>query len=60
MQGNFEVNLEVHDDGLAEHMDRVFATDLTNCMPLTLEQWRAREWWRRPLERLVRPLGPLF
>ncbi|MGC5617497.1 phospholipase D-like domain-containing protein [Georgenia sp. Z1491] len=60
LQGNFEVNLEVHDDGLAEHMARVFDTDLTNSMQLTLEEWRARGWWRRPLERLVRPLGPLL
>src|SRR5690625_5334122 len=30
MTGNFEVNLEFYDDALAEHMERVFTTDLSN------------------------------
>lgn len=60
MTGNFEVNLEFYDDGLAEHMERVFATDLTNCTELTLEQWNRRGHLTRVLEYLIRPLGPLM
>lgn len=60
MTGNFEVNLEFYDDGLAEHMERVFATDLTNCTELTLEQWNQRGPLTRVLEYLIKPLGPLM
>jgi cardiolipin synthase len=60
MAGNFEVNLEVHSPELAEHMEEIFATDLTNCRRLTLHEWRRRPAWKRPVERLLRPLGPLL
>ncbi|HLS64610.1 MAG TPA: phospholipase D-like domain-containing protein [Ruania sp.] len=60
MTGNFEVNLEFYDDGLAEHMERVFATDLTSCSELTLEQWNQRGRLTRVLEYLIKPLGPLM
>ena len=39
---------------------RVFATDLTNCTELTLEQWNRRGTLTRVLEYLIKPLGPLM
>jgi len=60
MTGNFEVNLEFYDDALAEHMERVFTTDLTNATELTLAQWNGRSMVTRALEWLIKPIGPLL
>ncbi|MFH5823994.1 phosphatidylserine/phosphatidylglycerophosphate/cardiolipin synthase family protein [Georgenia sp. AZ-5] len=60
MTGNFEVNLEIYGDTLAEQMQRIFETDLTNSRRLTLDEWRARGPVVKLLERLLRPLGPLL
>ncbi|UFU05267.1 phospholipase D-like domain-containing protein [Ruania halotolerans] len=60
MTGNFEVNLEIYDDALAEHMEQVFATDLTNASQLTLAQWSKRRPITRALEQLIKPFGPLL
>ncbi|SED81941.1 phospholipase D-like domain-containing protein [Ruania alba] len=60
MTGNFEVNLEIFDDELAEHMEQVFATDLTNASRLTLAQWNKRRPITRALEQLIKPFGPLL
>ena len=58
--GNFEINLEIFDDALAHAMEGVFATDLTNAVELTLEEWRSRPWWKTAVERLLAPLSPLL
>lgn len=60
MTGNFEVNLELYDDGLAAHMEQIFATDVTNSRRLTAQEWSARGPVPRLLERALRPLGPLL
>ncbi|WP_159622247.1 phospholipase D-like domain-containing protein [Ruania rhizosphaerae] len=60
MTGNFEVNLEIFDDGTAEHMEQVFDTDLTNAQRLTLKQWNQRRTITRALEQLIKPFGPLL
>ncbi|GAA4416333.1 phospholipase D-like domain-containing protein [Georgenia halophila] len=60
MTGNFEINLELFDRDLAEHMETVFRTDLTNCRQLTLEEWERRGLLARVAERLLKPLGPLL
>ena len=33
MTGNYEINVEIIDASLAEEMERIFETDLTNCAP---------------------------
>ncbi|SIO84832.1 phosphatidylserine/phosphatidylglycerophosphate/cardiolipin synthase family protein [Nocardiopsis sp. JB363] len=40
--GNYEINVELFDEGVAEHLERVFDTDLTNARELTEEEWRGR------------------
>ena len=60
LTGNYEVNLEIVDDGQAAHMQDIFRKDLTNCRRLTLEEWQQRGWWVRGIERLLRPLQPLL
>lgn len=57
LTGNFEINLEINDEGVAATMERVFATDLSNSRELTREEWAARPLWKRPVERLIAPLS---
>lgn len=60
MTGNFEINLELYDDGLAAQMEEIFANDLANARRLTREEWEQRGVLPRVGERLLRPLGPLL
>jgi phosphatidylserine/phosphatidylglycerophosphate/cardiolipin synthase-like enzyme len=43
--GNYEVNVEVFSPDFAAAMEDVFQTDLSNCVPLDLADWRRRPWW---------------
>ena len=60
MTGNYEVNLEVIDAGLAEEMERIFACDLTNCVELTAAEWDGRGAHRKFTELVLAPLRPLL
>lgn len=60
LSGNFEVNIEIVDPGVAQQMDAIFATDLTNCRELTLEEWRERNIVAKLSEAMIRPLSPLL
>ncbi len=60
LTGNYEVNVELFDPGLAEHLERVFATDLTNAARLTLAEWERRGTLAKLTERLLAPLRPLL
>lgn len=60
LTGNFEINVEVYDEGLAEAMEEIFETDLTNSRELTLAEWETRPWYQRVVERVVHPLAPLL
>lgn len=60
MFGNFEINLEVYDEGLARRMESIFASDLTNARELTPEEWEDRPAYARVVERLLRPMAPLL
>ncbi len=60
LTGNYEINVEIFDDGVAAHMESVFANDRTNARRLT-----EGEWLRRPLvaklsELVLAPLRPLL
>ncbi|QWC87019.1 phosphatidylserine/phosphatidylglycerophosphate/cardiolipin synthase family protein [Nocardioidaceae bacterium] len=56
MSGNYEINLEIIDEGFAETMEKVFLTDLGNCSELSLNDWRERGPERRFTEAVLRPL----
>ncbi len=60
LSGNYEVNVEVVDAGLAAHLEEVFARDLTNCTELTRAEWDRRWVVSRACELLLRPLRPLL
>ncbi|USR79784.1 phospholipase D-like domain-containing protein [Arcanobacterium pinnipediorum] len=58
MAGNYEVNAEIFDAGLATVMEEIFELDVTNCVELTLESWQKRSRLARLAERLMKPLAP--
>jgi len=60
MTGNYEINVEFVDDGLAQQMERIFETDLSNCVELTREQWAARGLHKKFTETVLAPLRPLL
>ncbi len=55
LAGNYELNIEVTDPGVAEKMEEVFATDLTNCRELTLQEWVRRPMMVKFSETVLRP-----
>ncbi|GAB3665966.1 phospholipase D-like domain-containing protein [Nocardioides korecus] len=60
MTGNYEVNVEIIDAALASEMERIFETDLTNSLPLTLAEWQSRDVYARFTELILKPLRPLL
>ncbi len=60
MTGNYEVNIEVIDDAFAARMEHIYATDLTNCVELTAEDWRKRGVHRKFTELVLAPLRPFL
>jgi cardiolipin synthase A/B len=60
MTGNYEVNVEFIDEGMAEEMERIFETDLRNAAQLTRGVWEARGVHRKFTEAFLAPLRPLL
>ncbi|NKX93315.1 phosphatidylserine/phosphatidylglycerophosphate/cardiolipin synthase family protein [Sanguibacter hominis ATCC BAA-789] len=60
LSGNYEINMEIYDEGLAKQMEQVFETDLSNCRELTAEEWENRGRIARISERVLAPLRPLM
>jgi cardiolipin synthase len=60
MTGNYEVNVEIIDPGMAAEMERIFRTDLRSCEQLTEESWSRRPVHRRAVELFLAPLRPLL
>lgn len=60
LQGNYEINLEVIDPAFAAEMERIYATDETNCLELTRGEWEARDLHRKFTELILGPLRPLL
>ena len=60
MTGNYEINVEVIDDDMATAMEKVFQTDLSNCVELTQGEWESRDVYRRFTEAVLAPLRPLL
>lgn len=57
--GNYEINLEIIDDGLAKQMELMFERDLDNARELTLEKWSGRRFLSRFSEVMIGPFRPL-
>ena len=60
LTGNYETNLEIHDDALAGNMEEVFQVDSGNCDELTLAEWGTRPWLARFSESVIIPLRPFL
>jgi cardiolipin synthase len=60
LTGNYEINIEIHDDDLAKHLEEVFANDLGQATELTLDEWESRDIVVRACELLLAPLRPLL
>lgn len=60
MTGNYEINVEFIDSAFAAEMERIYETDLSNCVELTAEQWDRRGVHRRFTELVLAPLRPLL
>ncbi|WP_353050429.1 phospholipase D-like domain-containing protein [Cellulosimicrobium sp. Marseille-Q4280] len=60
LTGNYEVNLEITDEGVAEQMEKIFAVDLSNTRELTLAEWETRSLAAKLGEVVLTPLRPLL
>lgn len=60
MAGNFEVNMQFQSTDFAKRMEDIFLNDLTSAQRLTADSWRKRPLAQWAVERLLKPLGPLF
>jgi cardiolipin synthase len=60
MTGNYEINVELIDASFAQEMERIYLTDLTNCVELTAETWAARGIHKKFTELVLAPLRPLL
>ncbi|HET7326074.1 MAG TPA: phosphatidylserine/phosphatidylglycerophosphate/cardiolipin synthase family protein [Nocardioidaceae bacterium] len=60
LTGNYEINVEFFSPELAEHMEKVFATDCGNARELTLHEWEQRPLVAKLSERVLAPLAPLL
>ena len=60
LSGNYEINVEVIDAGLARQMEEVFRADQSHCLELTVGEWEARDLHRKFTEFVLAPLRPLL
>jgi cardiolipin synthase len=60
MTGNYEINVEFIDNGMAEKMETIFRTDLSNSRELTADEWASRGIHRKFTELVLAPLRPLL
>ena len=60
LTGNYEINVEIIDDGVAARLEQVFANDLTNARRLTLGEWRRRPFMAKFSEAVLAPWRPLL
>lgn len=60
LAGNYEINIEFYDEGLARQMEEIFAKDSTNTHELTLHEWNQRPLIAKLSETILAPLRPLL
>ncbi|MHA7859788.1 phospholipase D-like domain-containing protein [Tessaracoccus sp. Y36] len=58
--GNYEVNLEVTDESVAQHMEDVFRTDQSNSIELNEQRWASRSVVAKVTELFLSPWRPFF
>lgn len=58
--GNYEVNMDIIDESLAEQMEEIFHTDLSNCEEMDLERWTRRSIGAKLTEAFLSPWRPFF
>jgi len=58
--GNYELNVEVYSQELAQRMEALFAADQTNAFEITSEYWHSRPWYANAGERILSPLQVLL
>jgi cardiolipin synthase A/B len=57
--GNYETNLEVYSEDLADQMEKMFELDKTNAREITLQEWERRPLPAKVVERVLASLSPL-
>lgn len=60
LQGNYEINVEFIDPGMAQIMEEIFRLDESNSLELSRDEWDARDLHRKFTERFLQPLRPLL
>lgn len=60
LAGNYEINVEMFSDEVAATLEKVFATDLQNCVELTGDEWATRSIAARLSEKAISPFRPLL
>jgi cardiolipin synthase A/B len=60
LTGNYEINVEVIDNGLAKNLEEIWTVDESNSIELTRGEWEARDLHRRFTEMVLRPLRPFL
>ncbi|UYM07900.1 phospholipase D-like domain-containing protein [Solicola gregarius] len=60
LTGNYEINVEVFDEGLAAQMEKVFFADSSNARRLPIEEWDRRAIAAKFSESVLAPLRPLL
>jgi cardiolipin synthase A/B len=60
LTGNYEINVEIIDPGLAASLEEVFRVDESHCLELSTAEWEARDVYRRFTEIVLNPLRPLL
>jgi cardiolipin synthase A/B len=60
LQGNYEINVEVIDEGFAKNLEEIYLADESNCLELTKAEWEARDLHRKFTEMILKPLRPLL
>jgi cardiolipin synthase len=60
LTGNYEINVEVIDNGLAKNLEEIWSVDESNSIELTRGEWEARDLHRRFTEMVLRPLRPFL
>ena len=60
LETNFEINAVIYDETLATSMNSIFEADLKYCIPLSIESWNNRSFFRRFTASLVRLVSPLM
>ncbi|MDQ6659393.1 MAG: phospholipase D-like domain-containing protein, partial [Chloroflexota bacterium] len=58
--GNYEINAEIYSEALAQQMEELFKSDITNAFELQFDQWMKRPWYSQLSERILAPLRMLM